>query len=72
MRYKPETIDEVRKCLDHCPDYMKVVVKRDVPMVTKTVADLRSLSTWPTGLVLSLPLPGDRYPDSVVEVDRAS
>ena len=72
MRYKPETIDEVRKCLDHCPDYMKVEVKGDVPVVAKTVADLRSLSTWPTGLVLSLPLPGDRYPDSVVEVDRPS
>ena len=72
MRYKPETIGEVRKCLNHCPGYMKVEVKRDVPVVAKTVADLRSLSTWPTGLVLSLPLPGDRYPDSVVEVDRAS
>jgi hypothetical protein len=72
VRYKPETIDEVRKCLDHCPDYMKVEVKGDVPVVAKTVADLRSLSTWPPGLFLSLPLPGDRYPESVVEVDRAS
>jgi hypothetical protein len=72
VRYKPKTIDEVKKYLDHCPDYMKVEVKRDVPVVAETVANLRSLSTWPTGLVLSLPLPGDRYPHSVVEVDRAS
>jgi hypothetical protein len=51
---------------------MKVEVKRDVPVVAKTVADLRSLPTRPPGLVLSLPLPGDRYPDSVGEVDWAS
>jgi hypothetical protein len=72
VRYKPETIDEVRKCLDRCPDYMKFEVKRDVPVVAKTVAELRSLSTWPPGLFLSLPRPGDRYPESVVEVDRVS
>jgi hypothetical protein len=51
---------------------MKVEVKRDVPVVAKTVGELRSLSTWPPGFFLSLPLPGDRYPESVVEVDRAS
>jgi hypothetical protein len=49
---------------------MKVEVKRDVPVIAKTVADLRSLATWPPGLILSLPLPGDRYPESVVEVNR--
>ena len=53
----------MRKCLDHRPDYMKVEVKRDIPVVAKTVGDLRSLSTWPPGLALSLPLPGDRYPE---------
>jgi hypothetical protein len=72
VRYKPATIEDVRKCLDHCPDYMKVEVKRDIPVVAKTVGDLRSLSTWPPGLALSLRLPGDRYPESVVEVHRAS
>jgi hypothetical protein len=51
---------------------MKVEVKRDVPVVAKTVGDLRSLSTWPPGLVLNFPRPGDRYPESVVEVERAS
>ncbi len=55
MRYTPVTIEDVRKCLDHCPDYMKVEVKRDTPVVAKTVGDLRSLSTWPPGLALSLP-----------------
>jgi hypothetical protein len=51
---------------------MKVEVKRDVPVIAKTVADLRSLATWSPGLILSLPLPGDRYPESVVEVEQAS
>jgi hypothetical protein len=35
--------------LDHCPADMKVEVKRDVPVIAKTVADLRSLATWPPG-----------------------
>ena len=70
MRYKPETIDEVRTCLD-CPDYMKVEVKGDAPVAAKTVADLRSLATWPSGLILNFPRPGDRYPESVVEVEAS-
>jgi hypothetical protein len=72
VRHTPETMDEVRKCLDHCPSYMKVEVKPGVPVVAKTVGDLRSLATWPSGLVLNFPRPGDRYPGSVVEVELAS
>ena len=53
------------------PPYMKVEVKPGVPVVAKTVGDLRSLATWPPGLVLNFPRPGDRYPGSVVEVERA-
>jgi hypothetical protein len=49
---------------------MKVEVKPDVPVVAKTVGDLRSVSTWPSGLVLNFPRPGDRHPKSVVEVER--
>jgi hypothetical protein len=44
----------------------------EIAVVAKTVGDLRSLSTWPPGLALSLLLPRDRYPESVVEVERAS
>ena len=51
---------------------MKVEVKRDVPVVAKTVADLRSLSTWPPGLILTFPDPATVIPESVVEVERAS
>jgi hypothetical protein len=50
---------------------MKVEVKPGVPVVAKFVSDLRSLATWPAGLVLNLPRPGDRYPASVVEVEFA-
>ena len=53
--------------LDHCPADMKVEVKRDVPVIAKTVADLRSLA----GLILNFPRPGDRYPESVVEVEAS-
>jgi hypothetical protein len=41
---------------------MKVEVKRDVPVIAKTVADLRSLATWPPGLILSLPYPATVIP----------
>jgi hypothetical protein len=49
---------------------MKVEVKRGVPVVAKTVADLRALTTWPSGLVLIVPR--ERYSESVVVVDWAS
>jgi len=49
---------------------MKVEVKCDVPVVAETVVDLRSLST--PGLISNFRSPGDRYPESVVEVERAS
>jgi hypothetical protein len=51
---------------------MKVEVKPDIPVVAKTVGDLRSLSTWPPGLILHFPRPGDRHPESVVEVEWVS
>jgi len=54
------------------PPYMKVEVKGDIPVVAKTVADLCSLPTWPPGLILDFPRPGDRYPESVVVVERGS
>ena len=54
------------------PPYMKVEVRGDIPVVAKTVADLCSLSTWPPGLILKFPRRGDRYPESVVVVERAS
>ena len=51
---------------------MKVEIGGDVPVIAKTVADLFSLSAWPPGLILNFPSCGDRYPESVVVVERAS
>ena len=61
-----------RKCLDFCAADMKVDVKSDVPLVAKTVGDLCSLSAWQPGLTLNFSSRGDRYPESVVVVERAS
>jgi hypothetical protein len=72
MRYRPATMEEVRKCLDFCSADMKVDVKSDVPLVAKTVGDLCSLSSWHPGLTLNFSSRGDRYPESVVVVERAS
>jgi len=72
MQHVAEDIAEVRACLHGYPPYMKVEVRGDIPVVAKTVADLCSLSTWPSGLILNFPGPGDRYPESVVVVERGS
>ena len=72
MRHTPEDIAEVRACLHGYPPYMKVQVRGDIPVIAKTVADLCALSTLPPDLILNFPQPGDRYPESVVVVERAS
>jgi hypothetical protein len=45
-RYRPETTDMLRTCLGDCPDDMEVEVRPGVPLVAKTVADLRALNAW--------------------------
>jgi len=72
VRHTPEDIAGVRACLHGYPPYMKVEVRGDIPVVAKTVADLCSLSAWQSGLILNFPRPGDRYPESVVVVERGS
>jgi len=72
VRHTPDDIAEVRACLHGYPPYMKVEVRGDIPVIAKTAADLCSLSAWPPGLILNFPQPGDRYPESVVVVERAS
>jgi hypothetical protein len=55
MRYRPNVMDELRTCLGSCHAEMRVVVERGVHVTAETVADLRSLSVWPPGLVLCVP-----------------
>jgi hypothetical protein len=68
MRYRPNITDELRTCLGSCPAEMQVEVERGVPVTADTVAELRSLSAWPPGLVLCIPSERDRW--NVVRVER--
>jgi hypothetical protein len=69
--YEPTTINDLQKCLDGCSDKMRVEVKGGVSLDVKTVADLRSLLVWPSGLAVVVPHDRDR-PESVVVVERKS
>ena len=40
VRCAPQTIQDLQTCLRGYPPYVKVEVKRDVPVVAKTVGDL--------------------------------
>jgi hypothetical protein len=53
-----------------CPDDMEVEVKPGVPLVAKTVADLRALNAWSPDWALIVPYERQR-PESVVEVELA-
>jgi hypothetical protein len=71
MRHPANTIGEMKKALLGYRDNMRVEIETDVPLSAKTVADLRSLSTWPDGLVLDIHVDLDPRL-SVVRVERAS
>ena len=69
MRYTPKTIGDLRIVLSGLDPNMTVEVGPDVPLAATTVADLRTLTTWPRGLVLIVPR--DRGgPESLVKVER--
>ena len=53
--YEPTTINDLQKCLDGCSDKMRVEVKDGVSLDVKTVADLRFLLVWPSGLAVVVP-----------------
>jgi hypothetical protein len=66
-RYRPETTDMLQICLGGCPDDMEVEVHPGVPLVAKTVANLRALNEWSPYWVLIVPYERER-PESVVTV----
>ena len=71
VRYSANTIEEMQKLLLGYRDNMRVEVEAGIAITAKTVADLRALSTWPGGLVLSVHVDLDpRF--SIVTVERAS
>ena len=51
-RFNPNTLHEMQRCLSDCDADMKVEVENGIPVDAETVAQLRSLSIWPPGLVL--------------------
>lgn len=58
----------MRTCLGGCPDDMEVAVHPGVPLVARTVADLRALNAWSPDWVLIVPYERQR-PESVVTIE---
>ncbi len=70
-RYVVETIEEVEKHLLGYRDDLRVEVESGIPIVARTVAELRTLSSWPGRLVLEVHINLDpRF--SVTKVKRES
>jgi len=68
VHYAPETIVELRRILYGCPYLMKVQVRDEIPLNTKTVADLRKLTDWSSDWSLAIPF--GRDPWNIVKVER--
>jgi hypothetical protein len=69
-RYSVETIEAMKKYLLGYRDNLRVEVGPGIPIVARTVAELRTLSTWPNKLVLDVHIDLDpRF--SVMTVRRA-
>jgi len=71
VRYAANKIEDMQKLLIGYRDNMRVEVEHGIPVTAKTVSDLRALSTWPDGLVLSIHVDLDPRL-SVVRVELAS
>ena len=70
-RYSVETIEAMQKLLVGYRDNLRVEVESGIPIVARTVAELRMLPTWPGRLVLDVHIDLDpRF--SVMTVRRAS
>jgi hypothetical protein len=69
--YRPDSVQGVQKVLSGLDLKMKVETGTAVPLLGNTVAELCSLSIWPTGLVVIVPQHPERPPESVVKVERA-
>ena len=70
-RYSVETIEAMQKLLLGYRDNLRVEVESGIPIVARTVAELRTLPTWPSRLVLDVHIDLDpRF--SAMTVRRAS
>ena len=53
-RYSVETIEAMQKHLLSYRDNLRVEVESGIPVAARTVAELRTLCTWPGPLVLDV------------------
>jgi len=70
-KYSFETIEAMQKHLLSYRDNLRVEVESGVPVIARTVAELRSLSNWPGHLVLDVHIHLDPRL-GVLKVRRAS
>ena len=70
MRYRPKNAAALQIALGGLPNSMRVDVDPDVEVSAKTVGELRMATNWPEKLAVTTPR--ERYPESVVKVNRAS
>ena len=68
MRYRLQSVDELRARLCRIPDSVRVEVERGLAISAETVADLRSLSILPPSLVLVIEEIEPRF--NVVRLER--
>ena len=47
MRFAPQLMIEVRRCLAHCPADMPVNIEPGILIDAQTVGELRCLPSWP-------------------------
>jgi hypothetical protein len=52
MRYKLQSVDQLRACLGRVSGDIRVQVERGLTVPAENVADLRALSDLPPGLIL--------------------
>jgi hypothetical protein len=70
-RYPAETLEAMQKHLLSYRDNLRVEVEPGVPVAARTVAELRTLSAWPSHLILDIHIDLDPAL-SMVTVRRAS
>ena len=69
MRYKLQSVDQLRACLGRVSGDIRVEVERGLAVTAESAADLRSLSDLPPGLILVIhDDPDPRF--SMVRVER--
>jgi hypothetical protein len=70
LRYRLETLTDLRALICDLPDDMKVAATGEAGLTARTVGELRQLDAWPRDLVIQPPRFAER-PESILRVERA-